>query len=60
MGLCYDSYRAGLFLGRLRKKIIFMSGQVFVSAQNLPKITLHGNTHITAPIRTKKVPKKPF
>ena len=40
--------------------LLFMSAQVFVSANNPPKKTLHGICHSTTPIRTTKVPKVPW
>ena len=46
--LCYDSYNAG-FLGGFSPLInnLIMNRR---KLQNMPKITLHGNCHGTAPI----------
>ena len=53
------SYRANF--GRFCNFLLFMSAaQVLVSAQNPPKITLHGNCCSSASIRATKVPKVPF
>ena len=40
--------------------LLVMSDQVFVSAQNLQKVTLHGNSYILVPMKATKVPEVPF
>ena len=40
--------------------LLFMSAQVFVSAQNSLKITLHSNCHNSAPIMARQVHKVPY
>ena len=54
--LCYASYCTGLIFGWFCNFLLFMSAHVLVSAQNQPKITLHGNCHSKASRRATKVP----
>ena len=59
MGAVLCQLPCKVIFGRFYNFLLFMSAQAIVSAQNPAKINLHGNCHITAPIRATKVPKVP-